>query len=670
MNRDLSNITPLLSVAGVWTPVSVMDPTTHNPVPLANVFYSQITLPDGKKGLVVNGWAYDGWSNTTHYTVNAAILEENANGTLSDATSKWLPNAVNNGSGSVIVADFNRDGKQDIFLAAHNESPFLPYSSTAYISNSSGGFTKVSLTDSVAAHGAAVFTYTGLPTVFLGSYAGDPNPYYQYLNGNFVETLGAGSAAPDGSIVAPVHGDSVAVADFNGDGIADIVYADCDYGPGYGDWQHNPKAIVVYKLSDAENNTGAPEAILTPYFNGKSAYSTISSLNGLGATHTYRVWVDDFNHDGRPDIVAGGSLWPEKYSMLQLLQNASTGGGTSFADQTDRLNRDYNVYTAEVDYSMQMVDLDNIGINSYLIAGGIAFSTSDNQFQNNYILLNDGTGQMHVYMHDQFQAIGDQVNAFLATQGIQSSAQPRFIEYQTANGNINLEAEIHTVFVNVPLQLNPTTDYTDNITVADRNSSMLMRTWAGNDTFHDTNANTTAHIDGGLGINTSIYSHNASTYQITHNPNGSSTVAGNGLTDTLVNIERLTFSDDKIALDLDGNAGTTAKILGAVFGAASVSNKQYVGIGLSCLDAGWTYENLMAVALDAAGAKTHAAVVNLLWTNLVGSAPTAAQAAPYVALLDNGTYSPGFLGVICAELDMNKTHINLVGLAQTGIEYS
>jgi hypothetical protein len=191
---------------------------------------------------------------------------------------------------------------------------------------------------------------------------------------------------------------------------------------------------------------------------------------------------------------------------------------------------------------------------------------------------------------------------------------------------------------------------------------------SGNDTFTSTTGNDT--IDGGAGIDTAAYTAGRSNYTVTRTSTGFAVSSGTDGADALTNIERLVFADTKVALDLDGNAGTTAKILGAVFGATSVANKQYVGIGLSCLDAGWTYENLMAVALDAAGAKTHAAVVNLLWTNLVGSAPNSAQAAPYVALLDNGTYSPGFLGVICAELDLNKTHINLVGLAQTGIEYS
>jgi hypothetical protein len=123
-----------------------------------------------------------------------------------------------------------------------------------------------------------------------------------------------------------------------------------------------------------------------------------------------------------------------------------------------------------------------------------------------------------------------------------------------------------------------------------------------------------------------------------------------------------------IALDLEGNAGITAKILGAVFGKESLSNKNYVGIGLHFLDAGWTYDNLSALALDAAGAKTNDQVVSLLWNNVICTKPTAADKQPFIALLENGM-SAGALAHLAADSSFNTTNINLVGLVQTGIEY-
>jgi len=140
-------------------------------------------------------------------------------------------------------------------------------------------------------------------------------------------------------------------------------------------------------------------------------------------------------------------------------------------------------------------------------------------------------------------------------------------------------------------------------------------------------------------------------------------------TDQLTNIERLQFTDKNVALDLNGNAGTTAKILGAVFGKESLSNKNYVGIGLHFLDAGWTYDNLAGLALDAAGAKTNDQIVSTLWTNVIGTKPTAADKQPFIALLENGM-SAGALAHLAADTAFNTANINLVGLALTGIEYT
>ena len=136
----------------------------------------------------------------------------------------------------------------------------------------------------------------------------------------------------------------------------------------------------------------------------------------------------------------------------------------------------------------------------------------------------------------------------------------------------------------------------------------------------------------------------------------------------LRNIERLFFTDSFLAIDLTGNAGTTAKILGAVFGKESLTNKNYVGIGLHFLDTGWTYDNLAGLALDAIGAKTNDQIVSLLWTNVIGSKPTAAEKAPFIALLENGM-TTGALARLAADTAFNTTNINLVGLAQTGIEF-
>ena len=156
------------------------------------------------------------------------------------------------------------------------------------------------------------------------------------------------------------------------------------------------------------------------------------------------------------------------------------------------------------------------------------------------------------------------------------------------------------------------------------------------------------------------------------NSNGAVTATDSSGTfgiNTLINVTRVKLTDIGVAFDLNGNAGKVAKILGAVFGPSAVNNPTYVGIGLNYLDNAMGYSQLSALALSAAGANTSSQIVNLLYTNVVGSAPSASQAAPYLQMLQNGT-SPGDLAVLAEDTSINVSHINLTGLSSTGIKYT
>jgi len=234
----------------------------------------------------------------------------------------------------------------------------------------------------------------------------------------------------------------------------------------------------------------------------------------------------------------------------------------------------------------------------------------------------------------------------------------------TNNGVINVNSGVFTDAAGNANTTPMTLSLTVNTTV-----SAITHGSAGADTFNLTKGNDT--LDGGAGIDTVNVGGALNAYSIKHTNTGITLSDKGGATglDTLINIERLTFTDTSLALDLDGNAGITAKILGAVFGKQSVQNKSFVGIGLSYLDAGWTYDNLAGLALAAAGATTKDQIVTLLWTNVIGSPPSAQDKAPFVALLENGM-SPGALAHLAADTAYNTNNINLVGLAQTGIEFT
>lgn len=179
-------------------------------------------------------------------------------------------------------------------------------------------------------------------------------------------------------------------------------------------------------------------------------------------------------------------------------------------------------------------------------------------------------------------------------------------------------------------------------------------------------------IDGAAGIDTVTYNSTRSIYAITKTLTGFTVSGGNDGADILTNIERLKFSDANIALDLDGNAGLTAKILGIVFGAAYMSNKQYVGIGLTLLDGGMSYSDIMQAALNAklGAGFSNEAEVNLLYHNLIGVLPSAADLNYWTETLSSGQFTQSSLAQMAAEFSLNATNINLIGLQQTGIEYA
>ena len=90
--------------------------------------------------------------------------------------------------------------------------------------------------------------------------------------------------------------------------------------------------------------------------------------------------------------------------------------------------------------------------------------------------------------------------------------------------------------------ITPTTAAADQSIVGTANNDVLNST-QGNDT-----------IDGLGGLNTVVYQCSRSNYTITKTTNGWTVTSAAEGTDTLANIQRLQFTDQLVALDVDGNA--------------------------------------------------------------------------------------------------------------------
>ena len=307
-------------------------------------------------------------------------------------------------------------------------------------------------------------------------------------------------------------------------------------------------------------------------------------------------------------------------------------------------------------YSFNFSPLD-IAALQYIYGPSTKARTGNDNYaisQNSYNFIWDGAGN-------------DTLDASVLTQGATLYMTPGYWSFVgSARASTITSAGQATVNFGTVLENLIGSAFADNLHGNDVNN--VINGGAGNDQITGGGGND--NIDGGVGIDIAIFSGASKGYKISTEAT-SVLVTGDAITDgidTLLNIERIRFSDKSIAIDLNGNAGISAKVIGAVLGKTQVQNSTYVGLGLSYLDKGMSYSDLSALALTAVGATTNDAVVSTLWKNVIGTDATAEIKAPYIKMLTDGM-KVGDLVVLAADTSFNTTNINLVGLAQTGIEY-
>ena len=185
-------------------------------------------------------------------------------------------------------------------------------------------------------------------------------------------------------------------------------------------------------------------------------------------------------------------------------------------------------------------------------------------------------------------------------------------------------------------------------------------------------------FDGGLGLDTVVYSGPQERYTINKSGNRYvvSEPTGSDDTDYLVNIERLQFANGKVALDVEnGNAGEAAKLIGALLGPTYVKDKALAGIVINLLDQKYTSDTIANLGLatpmylSMAGSSSNTDFVKQVFTNVVGRPPTPSESSTYVNMLEAGT-SQSALALMAAHTDLNAARINLVGLVQHGLEFA
>jgi hypothetical protein len=576
------DISAKLSFAGAWIPVPGVAVAGGAPGPTVISFFA--TGPLGvanTESIVAGGWIFESPAPSKPYAAEAAVFSEDSMGLMQlQPASEFGGSLRTHGAGAVYIVDFNHDGVNDIFFPAHNEAPFALESSTVFISTPNG-YKRIDVGDSVEDHGSSIFNYNGnaliLGANFDATMAGPLGtrgfPVYQYnsksdeFSVTYTPTTLVCCGGPGGHKIVDINGESIAAANFSNDNNLEAVIGFNDFGPGLA-YSANDQSVNLYKFDDLSIGSFV-ETLSHGYFDGKPQFAGCPSFWDPHKTEQYFARAIDLNGDDQPDVAIGEQIWSpsagESASKVAVLVNH---GDLKFSDETDSLMSEMPLNTFN-QHEPTFADFDGSGAQS-LFLGGI---NSQKGIENDVLLLNDGTGKFHLYLLKQFDTWTDQIATYIQEyisasldDGYYYNGDSNGVSYQpyfTSGHRISFLAFISTgkrvdsdfsqalLAVSVPVTLDPNIDFTRDVAVTVDPLSPAAHGWAGNDTF--TVGVGTHRIDGGLGLNTAVFSGKRSEYSIVAQADGSTLVTNvktRDQVDRLARIQKLRFANETVTLSV------------------------------------------------------------------------------------------------------------------------
>lgn len=303
--------------------------TYQNADQVAEVFNTQVAdlNADGLEDVVVSGWAVEPTGSTLspHGKVPVKILIQQTDGTLIDRTEALL-GAGNNmiwGSQRIAIADFDNDGKLDIFLGGFQDSPSqlngLCCSPTASVMfwNNGTSFSRYDFTDTVWAHAVCVddlYSNGKLDIVMGGTGTNASNIYVNNGNRNFTMTH-LPQFVSSGGQCSVVHDAST--------GNVGIITTNVGYSLV---GQYRAVVQVFDQGMNFINSVGLP-----------------ATQGALGTHDIVNIMQIDINNDGVKDLVLTDNYTDNNDGRFIALINQ---GNLTFSDQTSTYfpNQSNNLY--------------------------------------------------------------------------------------------------------------------------------------------------------------------------------------------------------------------------------------------------------------------------------------------------------------------------------------
>jgi len=465
-------------------------------------------------------------------------------GPANDIISGPLPNRHMNYR--TYAADFNGDGRDDLVIASMSQgSQNNPTSNadlrepiTLLLSTPSGKMVDASKNIQGQEQGGVPEGYSFGHDMSVGDVDGDgdidfyTNKVLMLNDGQGHFTLATAKMPEEARNFSYVM--SSGMGDLDGDGIDDLIVA---YAEGYGRFAF---------LSNGKGIEGArvirlPEG---PY--------------GLANTKSNYLSVGDLTGDGRPDILIACTRADPYYQgqYLQLLVNRGDG---VFVEEVGRVNNAaFDTYHGEGELYLR----DMNGDGSIDIVHATGKTSSDTGFVAGgiHIFLNNGRGYFSAVEASSYAYVNpNQLEGWGHTGQGAINVAPRMAPIQlTPGAGVDLIGSVMTPNYSetLPNISQVTLFVSESIKPLGRGVDESLIGGANDDVFWGLDGND--NIDGGAGIDRSIYAGVRANYTISALANGSYSVTdnfGTDGTDVLTRIELLVFSDQSLRIS-DASAPT------------------------------------------------------------------------------------------------------------------
>ncbi|WP_334163831.1 FG-GAP-like repeat-containing protein [Phenylobacterium sp.] len=426
---------------------------------------------DGWPEIVVTGWSYRGWDAVgTPPEVPITVISTGPNGpTMLDAAT-FLGRDSSPGTAILRIADFTGDGRNDLMMVGHNESPFVTTPSFLFV-RTDAGFVQQTVGPKVAAHEGEVgdINGDGLPDMVLSAYWAEKTlePFlYTGNGGNWVQGISQDGAVlllqvnQGGGAFTPLplvldrpleelktmsdpwnatnwsSGSASIIADLDGDGRPEVVVTDLYSSL---DWKDADTYVITDIELGATMASGRLIALPQPYFEADPKYAGMNSQLGDQLSHDIQLQVLDFDNDGLKDILVFSMVWtPYGESPAGVVQFLRNKGGLQFEDVTNTVL--YNTWLGqnESSHEAQLMDVNGDGFVDIVMpappqlgAGGMTAKTWSNE-----IYVNTGAGKFVSVMWEQFHTLSVSAGA---------SYDGKFYPYMTPDGRLGFISEVDTM---------------------------------------------------------------------------------------------------------------------------------------------------------------------------------------------------------------------------------